>query len=133
MVFIFRPAEEELRQGSIGGAKQMLPEGACQSETVDDLCLHANGSPSGAAAHDEELGYVSFCPGPAMASSTKRTAKIIGRQAHGATPHLGIDAIVTASQVILALQTIRPELALLAQRGDGGHSPRRRSAEHRRG
>ena len=31
----------------------------------------------------------------------------LGRQAHGASPHLGIDAIVTASQVVLALQTIR--------------------------
>src|SRR5262249_4106470 len=29
------------------------------------------------------------------------------RQAHGALPHMGVDAIVTASQVILALQTVR--------------------------
>jgi amidohydrolase len=42
-----------------------------------------------------------------MASATSFTAKVIGRQAHGSTPHLGVDAIVTASQIVLALQTIR--------------------------
>ncbi|MFN8654585.1 MAG: amidohydrolase [Gemmatimonadales bacterium] len=108
VVFIFQPAEEGAPPGETGGAKQMLSEGAFANPKPSMIfAFHANGSPPGAAAHDEELGHVSFAPGPAMASSTKWTAKIIGRQAHGATPHLGIDAIVTASQVILALQTIR--------------------------
>jgi amidohydrolase len=42
-----------------------------------------------------------------MASATKFIARVHGRQAHGAMPHLGVDAIVTTSQIVLALQTIR--------------------------
>lgn len=108
VVFIFQPAEEGTPPGETGGAKQMLAEGAFANPRPSMIfAFHANGSPPGAEGRDQELGHVSFAAGPAMASSTKWTAKIIGRQAHGATPHLGIDAIVTASQVILALQTIR--------------------------
>lgn len=108
VLFIFQPAEEGAPPGETGGAKQMLAEGAFgDPRPAMIFAFHANGSPPGAAGVDEQLGHVSFAAGPAMASSTKWTAKIIGRQAHGASPHLGIDAIVTASQVILALQTIR--------------------------
>jgi metal-dependent amidase/aminoacylase/carboxypeptidase family protein len=32
--------------------------------------------------------------------------KIMGKQTHGAYPWLGIDPIVTASQIVLGLQTI---------------------------
>ena len=42
-----------------------------------------------------------------MAASTRWNARVIGQQAHGAAPHLGIDAVVTASQIVVALQTIR--------------------------
>ena len=33
-----------------------------------------------------------------------------GRQAHGSTPHLGVDPIVTASGIVMALQTIRSRM-----------------------
>jgi amidohydrolase len=41
-----------------------------------------------------------------MASQDELYITIYGKQAHGAKPHLSVDPIVTASQVILALQTI---------------------------
>lgn len=107
VLFIFQPAEEGAPPGETGGAKQMLAEGAFNPKPQMIFAFHANGSPPDAEGHDEDLGHVSFAAGPAMASSTKWTARITGRQAHGASPQLGIDAVVTASQVVLALQTIR--------------------------
>jgi metal-dependent amidase/aminoacylase/carboxypeptidase family protein len=41
-----------------------------------------------------------------MAASDWFTKKIMGKQTHGAYPWLGIDPIVTASQIVLGLQTI---------------------------
>jgi metal-dependent amidase/aminoacylase/carboxypeptidase family protein len=41
-----------------------------------------------------------------MAASDWFTIKIMGKQTHGAYPWLGIDPIVTASQIVLGLQTI---------------------------
>lgn len=43
--------------------------------------------------------------GPRMASCTDFRLTVTGRAAHGSTPHLGEDAIVAASSVILNLQT----------------------------
>jgi amidohydrolase len=107
VVFIFQPAEEGLPPGETGGAKLMVAEGALANPRPDlILAFHADGDPP-EAGRDMELGRVSYTPGPTMASATKFTARVVGRQAHGSTPHLGVDAIVTASQVVLALQTIR--------------------------
>lgn len=108
VVFIFQPAEEGAPAGEEGGAKLMLKEGAFADPKPQlILAFHANGAPPDAEGGHQELGRVSFTPGPAMASSTGWAARVIGRQAHGAAPHLGVDAIVTASQIVLALQTIR--------------------------
>ena len=41
-----------------------------------------------------------------MASVQDFQIKVRGRQAHGANPWLGVDPIVTASQIVLGLQTI---------------------------
>ena len=107
VVFIFQPAEEGLPSGETGGAKLMVAEGALTKPRPDlILAFHADGDPP-EGGRDMELGRVSYTPGPAMASAAKFTARVIGRQAHGSTPHLGVDAIVTASEVVLALQTIR--------------------------
>lgn len=108
VVFLFQPAEEGPPPGEAGGASLMLAEGALRDPRPDlILAFHANGSPPDAEGDDERLGRVSYTPGPAFAASTRWSARITGRQAHGSTPHLGIDAAVTASQVVLALQTIR--------------------------
>ena len=45
--------------------------------------------------------------GPALAATDQFRVVIQGKQAHGASPDLAIDPIVTASQAVLALQTIR--------------------------
>jgi amidohydrolase len=107
VVFIFQPAEEGLPPGEKGGAKEMVAEGALDNPKPDMiLAFHANGEPKEGGIYSR-LGRVGYTPAATMASATKFIAKVIGRQAHGATPHLGVDAIVTTSQIVLALQTIR--------------------------
>ncbi len=108
VVFIFQPAEEGPPPGEEGGAKLMVAEGVLRNPVPQVvLALHANGDPPEELGDWERVGKVSYTPGPQYASATSWRAKVIGRQAHGATPHLGVDAIVVASEVVGALQTIR--------------------------
>jgi amidohydrolase len=51
-------------------------------------------------------GTVSIRPGPLMAGSDFFRIVVTGRQSHGSRPWQGVDAIVTASQIVNALQTI---------------------------
>ncbi len=108
VVFIFQPAEEGPPPGEPGGASLMIADGALRDPRPDlILAFHANGVPPDAEGEDEGLGRVAYTPGPTYAAATRWSAKVLGRQAHGSTPHLSIDAAVTASQIVLALQTIR--------------------------
>lgn len=54
-----------------------------------------------------DVGTLGYTPGPALAAVDHFRIDIKGRQAHGASPHLSVDPVVMASQVIMALQTIR--------------------------
>lgn len=108
VVFIFQPAEEGLPAGEVGGAKEMVKEGVLDNPKVDLVVgFHDNARPPGEPGNTEQLGVVSYTSGPAMAAATIFRAKIIGRQAHGAQPQNGVDAILTASEVITSLQQIR--------------------------
>jgi amidohydrolase len=100
VLFIFQPAEEGAPAGEEGGAALMLQEGVFDDPTPDVVfALHS--VPSLA------VGELGVTPGAAMAASDRWTARIIGRQAHGAQPQASVDPIVMASQAVLALQTIR--------------------------
>ncbi|MCP4727662.1 MAG: amidohydrolase, partial [bacterium] len=48
-----------------------------------------------------------YAVGPAMAAVDRFRIRVKGKQAHGAAPENSIDPIVTASHVVVALQTIR--------------------------
>lgn len=56
--------------------------------------------------NDIPKGTFSVEAGPRMASCTDFTLTVHGTAAHGSTPHLGHDAIVAASAVIMNLQTL---------------------------
>ena len=100
VMFVFQPAEEGAPPGENGGAPMMLEEGLFDQLEPDAMfALHTLPS--------LEVGQIGFTPGPAMAAADRWTARIIGRQAHGAQPQESVDPVVTASQVVLALQTIR--------------------------
>jgi amidohydrolase len=108
VVFVFQPAEEGPPPGEKGGAALMVEEGVLRDYRPEImLALHTNGSPPDDAGDNERTGTVGWRAGPFAASSSAWRARIIGRQSHGASPHVGIDAIVTAAQVVQALQTIR--------------------------
>jgi amidohydrolase len=52
------------------------------------------------------VGQVVAQPGPLAASADAFSIEVIGKGAHGARPHEGIDPIVAAASIIGALQTI---------------------------
>ena len=92
--FAFQPAEE-----TIGGAEAMIAEGVLENPRPDAVVgLHV-WSPLPA-------GVVGVKAGPLMASADEVRITIKGRGAHGAMPHLGVDPIAVAAQVITTLQTI---------------------------
>lgn len=97
--FIFQPAEEGPPAGERGGADLMLEEGAFAEKPEAVFALHS--------FPDLQVGEVGFNPGATMAAVDQFTARIKGKQAHGAQPHLSVDPVVMAAQAILALQTIR--------------------------
>ncbi len=108
VMFIFQPAAEGVPAGERGGARMMVEEGIFEKLKPDAvIAFHTNGSPPDADFDDERLGTVSYSVGPAFAAATRFDATVRGRQAHGSTPHLGVDPIVTASGIVMALQTIR--------------------------
>jgi amidohydrolase len=92
--FIFQPAEEH---GC--GAKAMIQDGVFERFPVDEIYgLH---NMPGMAA-----GSLSTRAGGIMASEDNFVIRIEGRGGHAARPHMGVDPLVIAAQVILALQTV---------------------------
>ena len=111
VMFIFQPAEEGVPSGERGGARMMVEDGIFAKIKPDAvIAFHTNGSPPDADGDDELLGTVAYSSGPAFAAATRWEATVKGRQAHGSTPHLGVDPIVTASGIVMALQTIRSRI-----------------------
>jgi amidohydrolase len=111
VMFIFQPAEEGPPAGEKGGAGLMVEEGVFKDLKPDAIiALHTNGDPPDEARDDERLGRVTYTPGPTFAASTKWNAIVRGRSAHGASPHLSVDPVVTAAQIVLALQTLRSRI-----------------------
>jgi amidohydrolase len=108
VMFIFQPAEEGVPAGERGGARMMVEDGIFAKLKPDAvIAFHTNGAPPDDAGDHELLGTVAWSAGPAFAAATRWEATVKGRQAHGSTPHLGVDPIVTASGIVMALQTIR--------------------------
>jgi len=90
----FEPAEE-----TTGGAPLMIKEGVLENPNVDAVMgLHVE--------EWLEAGTVGLKRGVAYAASNPFTIKIIGKGGHGASPHMTIDPIVIASNVIMSLQNI---------------------------
>jgi len=102
ILFIFQPAEEGPPAGERGGADLMLEEGVFSAGAGKPVAIFALHS-----FPELQVGQVGYNPGPTMAAVDQFVAKVRGKQAHGAYPHLSVDPVVIAAQAILALQTIR--------------------------
>ena len=97
--FIFQPAEEGSLPGTVGGAKLMVQEGVLDKPKVDAIFgLHIWAT--------APVGQLQYRPRGEMASSDRFTIKVLGRGAHGAKPWASVDPVVTAAEIITALQTI---------------------------
>lgn len=91
--FVFQPAEE-----TVGGAKRMCAEGVMDGV---DAIVALHGWPQKVA-----LGEVGVRAGSSMASADTFDITIRGTQAHAAYPHVGVDPVAIAAQIVMALQTI---------------------------
>ena len=101
--FLFQPAEEGSPAGERGGAGLMVEEGALENPRPEIIFgLHVSNA--------TEVGYLGFTPGGALASNDWFQIIVKGKGAHAASPWNGIDPIVTASHVILAIQNIRSRM-----------------------
>lgn len=93
VVFLFQPGEEI----PPGGAKPMIEEGVLDG--VDHVfSIHLDSQ--------VPLGKITVDSGYQMAAVDKFTIHIQGKGGHAGKPHQSIDAILVASQIVNALQTI---------------------------
>ena len=92
--FIFQPAEE-----AEGGAKVMIEDGLFAQFPIDVVYGLHNwpGIP---------VGEMAVMPGPVMAGTCAFEIRVQGRGCHAAMPDQGVDTLVAASQLVLALQTV---------------------------
>jgi len=92
--FVFQPAEE-----GEGGAVAMIQDGVLAGPRPDAAFgLHIY--------NQLPLGWVTAGAGPVMAAAERFQCRVTGRGGHGAMPHQTVDAVVVASQIVTALQTV---------------------------
>lgn len=92
---IFQPGEEKLP----GGASLMIGEGLIDNYKPEAIFgLHV--------LPQMEAGNVGICPGKSMASSDEIYITIQGIGGHAAMPHLAIDPILIAADVLSGIQKV---------------------------
>jgi amidohydrolase len=93
-IVIFQPAEE-----GGGGGREMCEDGMMARFGVQEVYgLHnMPGIP---------VGQFAIRPGPMMAAADRFDIHVEGKGAHAARPHDGVDTILVASHIIVALQSI---------------------------
>jgi amidohydrolase len=92
--FIFQPAEE-----NEGGARVMVEEGILARYPIEAVYGMHNWP-------ELPAGQFAIRPGPMMAAFDIFEITVGGRGAHAAMPHLGVDPVVAAAQIVGGLQTI---------------------------
>jgi amidohydrolase len=91
---VFQPAEEGL-----GGAKRMVAEGLLENPAPDvALGLHV--------WNERPIGWIGLTPGPMMSAAETFKVRLTGKGGHAAAPHLAVDPVLAAMQVVTGLQAI---------------------------
>ncbi|AIR96446.1 M20 metallopeptidase family protein [Streptomyces glaucescens] len=97
VLFMFQPAEE-----SDGGAQYMIDEGLL--DTPDGARIAA-----AFALHVTtrfESGTLHLRPGPTFAASDQIHLTVRGRSGHASAPHVSLDPVPVACEIVQALQTL---------------------------
>jgi amidohydrolase len=94
VTLIFQPAEE-----GVGGARAMLADGLFERFPCDAIFGFHN-------APKMAIGKFAIRPGPMMAGGAFFDIKVQGRGSHGAHPEHSVDPVLTACQIVTALQSI---------------------------
>jgi amidohydrolase len=93
VLLMFQPGEEGYH-----GARVMLDEGLLDDvDVARAVALHIG--------NRYAAGTVALRPGPLLASADRIVATVRGRGGHASAPHLALDPITVAAELILALQT----------------------------
>jgi amidohydrolase len=93
VLLMFQPGEEGYH-----GARVMLDEGLLDGADIRRaVALHISTKYAS--------GTVALRPGPLLASADRIVATVRGRGGHASEPHISLDPITVAAEVILALQT----------------------------
>ncbi len=92
--FIFQPAEE-----GMGGAEKMIKAGVLMDPKVDmTLGLHL--------WNEKPVGWFGIAGGAVMAGAEIFKIRVLGKGGHAASPHLTIDPVLAAAQIVSALQGV---------------------------
>lgn len=97
VMFIFQPAEE--MGGADGGAARMIREGLFEKFPCDEIYGLHNWP-------GMDIGTFAVKAGPMMASGDSFEITISSTGMHAAQPHKGVDVVLTAGHIIVALQQI---------------------------
>ncbi len=99
VVFLFQPAEEGAPEGEPGGAPLMIAEGQLKDPRVEAMFgLHVDPL--------LDAGQLGWSVGPIFASSDTFTIDVAGKRVHGAYPHLGLDPVPVAAEIVTAIQAL---------------------------
>jgi amidohydrolase len=94
---LFQPGEE-----GYGGAAEMIADGCLDNPAVDAVYgLHV-----GQIFPEVKAGQVGIREGAILAAATAFSVEVKGKSTHGALPHLGVDSIAIAAEIITSLQKI---------------------------
>jgi len=93
VLLMFQPGEEGYH-----GARVMLDEGLLDgADVARAVALHIG--------NRYAAGTIALRPGPLLASGDRIVATVRGRGGHASAPHLALDPITVAAELIIALQT----------------------------
>jgi len=94
MKFVFQPGEEGL-----GGAERVISAGVLENPRPDmALAVHL--------WNEKPVGWYGISAGFIMAAADIFNIHVNGKGGHGALPHLAVDPVLTAADLVVALQSI---------------------------
>ncbi len=95
MRFVFQPAEEEA-----AGGKALIEKGLLEIAPRPRWLSRCTAGPA------SPVGSLASAAGPAMAEADTFRIVVRGKGGHAAMPHLAVDPVLTAAQLITSLQSV---------------------------